>query len=351
MTASLIKPESKLRSLDNPEVTMQKIIQSLPKACFEKNARKAWTEVVVTVLGVALGYAAIVFSPWYLLPFAWFFTGTALTGFFVIGHDCAHRSFAKKRWVNDVVGHICMMPLIYPFHGWRIMHNFHHVHTNELDVDNAWRPFSTEEYDGCGPVVAGAYKVIRGRLWWIGSIIHWFNLHFDWRQYDEKDQADIKLSVAVVVLFGAIAFPTLILTTGVWGFIKFWLLPWMGYHFWMSTFTLVHHTAPDVAFKPTDEWNPAEAQLVGSIHCDYPWWITFLCHDINVHIPHHVSTAIPSYNLRMAHESLKENWGEYVCETKFDLELIKTITDDCHLYEPEKAYQSFKEHQAKAARS
>jgi len=32
------------------------------------------------------------------------FTGTALTGFFVIAHDCGHRSFAKRRWVNDLVG-------------------------------------------------------------------------------------------------------------------------------------------------------------------------------------------------------------------------------------------------------
>jgi omega-6 fatty acid desaturase (delta-12 desaturase) len=344
MTASLIKPTPILRTLDNPEVTLQRIIQSLPKACFEKNVRKAWFSVLANVLMVCLGYVAITLVPWYLLPFAWIFTGTALTGFFVLGHDCAHRSFAKQRWVNDLVGHLAMMPLIYPFHGWRIMHNYHHTHTNELEEDNAWRPFEPELYDSLDPITRGAYTAIRGRLWWLGSIIHWANLHFDWRQYEARDRGDIKFSVAVVVGFAAIAFPTLLLTTGLWGFVKFWLLPWLVYHFWMSTFTLVHHTAPDVPFRPTAEWNPSEAQLVGSIHCDYPRWVEWLCHDINVHIPHHISTAIPHYNLRMAHASLKENWGDYVQECKFNWALMKAITDQCHLYEPDRAYQSFQDH-------
>jgi len=41
--------------------------------------------------------------------------------------DCGHRSFAKQRWVNDLVGHLFML-LIYPFHSWRILHNHHHAH-------------------------------------------------------------------------------------------------------------------------------------------------------------------------------------------------------------------------------
>ncbi len=46
----------------------------------------------------------------------------------------------------------------------------------------------------------------------------------------------------------------------------------------------------------------------------YLWWmlcrIEFLTHDISVHVPHHVSSKIPWYNLRLAHNSLKQNWGE-----------------------------------------
>ena len=36
----------------------------------------------------------------------------------------------------------------------------------------------------------------------------------------------------------------------------------------------------------------------------------FLCHDISVHVPHHVSAKIPWYNLRAANESLRQKWGQ-----------------------------------------
>lgn len=59
----------------------------------------------MSITSAILGYWMIGNAPWFLLPFAWIFTGTALTGWFVIGHDCGHRSFSNRRWVNDLVGH------------------------------------------------------------------------------------------------------------------------------------------------------------------------------------------------------------------------------------------------------
>lgn len=50
---------------------------------------------------------------------------------FVIGHDCGHRSFSKNKLVEDIVGTLMFMPLIYPFEPWRIKHNQHHAHTNK----------------------------------------------------------------------------------------------------------------------------------------------------------------------------------------------------------------------------
>ncbi|MCU0525610.1 MAG: fatty acid desaturase [Elainella sp. Prado103] len=341
MTATTDNFVTTSRLSDKADFHLKDIIKTLPKACFEKNRRKAWQAVLLSVSSVILGYVAIANSPWFLLPFAWAFTGTALTGFFVIGHDCGHRSFAKRRWVNDWVGHIMMMPLIYPFHPWRILHDYHHVHTNELLVDNAWQPWTVEQYEGAPGWLRAFYRLLRGRLWWMASIAHWFKIHFDLNQFAARDHAKVKVSIAVVVLFAVITFPTLILTTGVWGFIKFWFIPWLGYHFWMSTFTLVHHTAPDIQFYPTETWNPAMSQLAGTVHCRYPRWVEILCHDINVHVPHHISVSVPSYNLRMAHQSLMENWGEYMQCREFSWKLMKDIVDHCHLYHPEQAYQPF----------
>ena len=49
---------------------------------------------------------------------------------------------------------------------------------------------------------------------------------------------------------------------------------------------------------------------LSQVHCDYPALVEFLCHDINVHVPHHVSSKIPWYNLRAATDSLRSNWGK-----------------------------------------
>lgn len=326
-----------------PAIQMKDILKTLPKECFELNPRKAWAKAVISVVMVGLGYVGLAIAPWFLLPFIWIFTGTALTGWFVIGHDCGHRSFAKQRWVNDWVGHLFFLPLIYPFHSWRVLHNQHHTHTNKMDVDNAWQPLRPEVYSRLSSPLQAAYRAMRSWLWWLASIAHWANLHFNPAKMPSHERGRVRLSIAVTVIFAAIAFPTLIATLGVWGWVKFWLLPWLVYHFWMSTFTLVHHTAPTIRFREPSDWNAAEAQLAGTVHCEYPAWVEWLCHHINVHVPHHLSTAIPSYNLRMAHQSLQQNWGSYLQESRFSWALMRQIVGQCHLYKPDGAYYSFRE--------
>ncbi len=328
----------------DPNLKLRDIIKTIPKEYFLKDRGKAWSAVFWNVLAVIVGYVAIAYSPWYLLPLAWIFTGTALTGFFVIGHDCGHRSFANRRWINDLVGHTVMLPLIYPFHCWRFLHDRHHAKTNMVTIDNAWDPWELEAFQTANPLIAWFYRGIRGRFWWIGSIAHWGVLHFSPEQFTERERDKAVFSMRVVIIFALIFFPTLIYFTGFWGFVKFWLLPWMVYHFWMSTFTLVHHTDPDIQFAYPDDWNEALAQLEGTVHCTYPRWVEVLCHDINVHIPHHISTAIPSYNLRKVHAFVKENWGHHdLKETRFSWGLMKRIVDRCHIFDSEVAYKTFRE--------
>ena len=325
------------------DTKLQDIVRSIPKDCFEKNALRAWSSVLLSVVAVAIGYASIALLPWYCLPVTWFLTGTALTGFFVIGHDCGHRSFAKRAWVNDLVGHLAFLPLIYPFHGWRLQHDVHHRHTNKMDVDNAWHPWSEEKYGDEHPFVKRFYQGLRGGFWWLASIFHWALNHFNPATVKPRDRKKFTFSAVFVIVGAAIAFPTIVYTLGWWGLVKYWVMPWLGYHFWMSTFTIVHHTAPNIQFYDAEDWNAARSQLTGTVHCDYPKWVEVLCHDINVHIPHHVSVAIPSYNLRKAHRSIQENWGEYTINTKFNWAMMKEVINRCHIFHPERAYLSFKE--------
>lgn len=96
---------------------------------------------MITLISFSLSLYLIHISPWFLLPLVWIFSGTAMTGFFVIGHDAGHLSFSRSKVVNDSVGIFCLSILLYPFESWRIKHNWHHTHTNKLHVDNACNLF------------------------------------------------------------------------------------------------------------------------------------------------------------------------------------------------------------------
>jgi len=322
-------------------ITLTDVVKSMPKEVFHKDMTKAWQSVIVTVLAVAVGEYLLTISPWYLLPLVWAYTGTAATGLFVIGHDCGHLSFARSHFVNDIVGILTFLPLIYPFESWRIKHNHHHNNTNKLEVDNAWQPFTPADFDNASPNTQMIMRVIKGPLWFIASIGHWIKEHFYLESFTPEQHTRVKISLACVYAFSAVFFPAMLYYVGVWGLIKYWFVPFLGFHFWMSTFTMVHHTLPHLPFLPEGKWSDVQARLTLTVHCEYPAWIEFLCHHINVHVPHHVSTGIPSYNLRMAYNALKKTYGPYMHETVFGWELLRDITTKCHLYNEEECYTPF----------
>ena len=78
MTATLDRLSTD-RLSDGPlaNVTLRDVIKTIPKECFEKNSRKAWQQVGLSIVMTIVGYAAIALSPWFLLPYAWFYAGTA----------------------------------------------------------------------------------------------------------------------------------------------------------------------------------------------------------------------------------------------------------------------------------
>ncbi|KAK1414015.1 hypothetical protein QVD17_29752 [Tagetes erecta] len=324
------------------DVTLKNIVDTLPKTVFEIDDVKAWRSVLMSVTSYALGLFMISKSPWYLLPLSWAWTGTAITGFFVIGHDCAHKSFSKNKLLEDIVGTLAFMPLIYPYEPWRFKHDRHHAKTNMLGEDTAWQPIMKTNFDK-SPVFRTAIMYGYGPIRPIMSISHWLFWHFDLSKFRPNETRRVKISLACVFAFIAIGWPLIIYKTGIVGWIKFWLMPWFGYHFWTSVFTMIHHTAPHIPFKSSEEWNAAQAQLNGTVHCDYPKWVEMFCHNINVHIPHHISTRIPNYNLKAAHKSLQENWGKYLNEASWNWRLMKTILTICHLYNEERNYISFEE--------
>nr|XP_043626106.1 omega-6 fatty acid desaturase, chloroplastic-like [Erigeron canadensis] len=291
------------------DITLRNIIDTLPKTVFEIDDVKAWKLVCISSTSYALGIYMITKFPWYILPLAWVWTGTTLAGFFALGHDCGHKSFLKNKMVEDIVGTLAFLPLLYPYESWRFNHNQHHAKTNMLNEDPSWQPITETEFNE-SPFLQNARIYGYGPMRPLMSIGHWLAFHFDLKKFRKHEVKRVKKSLACVFAFVVIGWPLIVYKVGIVGWIKLWFMPWLLAHFWISTMTMIHHTAPHIPFKHRDDWNAAQAHLNGTVHCDYPRWVEILNHDSNVHIPHHISPRIPCYNLRAAHESLQKNWGK-----------------------------------------
>jgi len=342
-----------------PGTSLSDVVKSLPREVFEVNEKKSWLHFAVTAVAMPLSLLAVHLAPWYLLPVAWFVAGTAATGLFTLGHDAGHNTFSKNPLVNDIVGNLTLSMLVYPFEQWRIQHNIHHRNTNMLRnaeipgaeiADNAWQPIDVGFFNRVPlpRIVTAFLKLGWSAFWYQLSILHWVIYHFNSKKFTKRQMPKVVISWICCGAFAATVFPALLAWGGPWALVKYWLMPWLGYHFWMSTFTLIHHTAPHIQFKEKTEWNAAREQLSGTVHCDFPRWIEVLTHDINVHIPHHVSTGIPSYNLKAAYSSLKDKWGPYLNETAFSWKLCREIIDNCQVFD-DGEYITYEEAQRRAA--
>src|SRR5215467_14443094 len=101
------------------------------------NVGIAWPTIGVAVVSfggfVALGLAAASGAvPWALsIPLS---AALAFAGFTPV-HDASHRSIARARWINELIGWLCGLPILAPFSGFRYLHYAHHAHTNDRDRD------------------------------------------------------------------------------------------------------------------------------------------------------------------------------------------------------------------------
>lgn len=82
-------------------------------------------------------------------------------------------------------------------------------------------------------------------FWWIfkgSSIIMFLNIiwhpdrlnwHFNLNKFRPNEVKRVQISLACVFAFMLIGWPLIINKAGMMGWIKFWLMPWLGYHFWV----------------------------------------------------------------------------------------------------------------------
>lgn len=128
--------------------TLREVKAAIPTYCFESYLWRSLSYFFLDI-GIIVGLYVIAYNldSWFFFPLFWLMQGTMFWALFVVGHDCGHSSFSKYKWVNNLIGHLCHIPILVPYHGWRISHRTHHANTGNIDNDESWYPVSESKYN------------------------------------------------------------------------------------------------------------------------------------------------------------------------------------------------------------
>lgn len=309
------QPEHELSSAGSTlPFTLGDIKAAIPPECFVPNVGKSFFFFFRDIAIIALLYAvAYKLDSWLFFPIFWAMQGTMFWALFVVGHDCGHQSFSRYKWLNDLMGHICHIPILVPYHGWRISHRTHHKNTGHLDNDESWYPVSESDYNAMDWVE----KIGRYYVFLLAYPIYIFmrspnkeGSHFfpSSPLFKKSEKWDvITSSVLWFCMVGLLAF-----LTYQWGWmwlLKYYAGPYIVFVIWLDLVTFLHHTESDIPWYRDPEWTFLKGAL-STIDRDYGF-INHIHHDIGTHVAHHIFLNMPHYNLKKATEAIKPVLGEY----------------------------------------
>lgn len=234
--------------------------------------------------GLTLGaWVALFWAPWWCVPIHALVT----TRLFVVGvHDPGHMSMFKTPRYNDwalrITGPLlCMAGMSW----WRPGHNYHHLHSNDLDY---------EQGSQTAPLTVTDYRQMS---WWKRGLYRYFN-----RPIVLLTQAAplgmtlgqlIRIATYREALLQCIAFIALY---PVWQ--RYLAITSLAASFGVFLFHL-QHTFPDcVRVKGKSFF---ENGYRGSSFLQVPWWLRPFTGSIEVHHIHHLNSRVPSYRLYDCH--------------------------------------------------
>jgi omega-6 fatty acid desaturase (delta-12 desaturase) len=312
-----------------------KVTAAIPREYLQPSVVRGFLGFAVSLsvyVGAIVGIAVL--DRWYLVAPLVVIAGLGGWGLHCVGHDCGHGSFSRNRRLNFVMGHVSLLPLLYPFHAWRHVHNQHHAHTNSLELDVDWRPISEAVYRRMPLRHRIIYVSMRTWAVWAGSINYWLQSARPSFFPKREVRREVRRSIVFVAVAGGAYLATLTYFTGWQGLLLYFVAPWFAIHTWFSITTLMHHSAEDIPYLPAQYWTRNASRLLVTTDYVYPRWLLFLTHNISLHTAHHVSPAVPFYNLGKAQAALMQAYPEMVRVERASVVELWKILRKCRFYDP-----------------
>lgn len=320
----------------------ERLQAAVPKDYFEPRVWRGVLGFAVSWLVYAGAIVGVAYSPhWALYLPLWIVAGLGGWGLHCIAHDAGHSSFSRNRKLNTAIGHLSLLPLAYPFHAWRHVHNMHHSSTNHLELDTDWRPLPAGMYARMPLRQKAVYLATRTWAFWGGTVNYWLESAFRPGFYPkEGHRRDVKRSIAFVLAVTLPYLAALVYFTGWSGILLYFAMPWLATHAWFSATTLMHHSASDIPYLTAEHWTRNASRLLVTTDYVYPKWLLFLTHNISIHTAHHVAPVIPFYNLPKAQQALKQKYPGMVREQVFSFRQMWQIVRHLHFYDTESGFYS-----------
>lgn len=229
--------------------------------------------------------------------------GGTSTRIFMMFHDAAHNSFFTSAEANRVLGENLAILIWTPYAIWKYGHNRHHQVQGNLDLldEAATIAHTTKEFAALPLWQRVLYRVFRDPLIFfpllpfvVWNVVLVFDRRASWQ------------SLGATFIQGAVYYGA------------FWLrgLPATYLHCcllvlsiqWFSGLVgvlLFHlqHSVNTGYRADTKSFSAHDAAVLGSTFTYVPWWYKWATLGIEYHHIHHLSTRVPSYNLRACHEA------------------------------------------------
>ncbi len=233
--------------------------------------------------------------------------GFILGRIFIIQHDCGHRSFTRYQTLNDVIGTVCSVLTFIPYKYWAKSHNFHHAHNGQLEYSDIGdiECLTTEQYAALPLARRIWYRIYRNPfyLFTIGGFIYVVIYNrFAFLKTKEFKQVRKTVTISNVAFIAVYALCAWLLGPARFLIVQFVNLLLFGtYALW---FFYIQHQYEHIYKSSKDNWNYVVAAVKGSTYYKLPYIFHWLTGNIGYHHIHHLSPAIPNYNLRACN---KEN--------------------------------------------
>ena len=236
-------------------------------------------------------------------------TAGFLVRVFIIQHDCGHHSFFRRRRANDILGVICGVLTLTPYHMWRRTHSRHHTTSGNLDHRGQGDvlTLTVNEYVDRSRWGRWQYRVYRNPLvmFTFGASYLFmirqrftFGIPRTWR----RERASVHFTNLCLLSILIVAQTTI----GLPMFVLLWLpVAFLGAAAGCWLF-FVQHQFEHTYWQPRESWDYSDAALEGSSFYRLPWILQWITGSIGYHHIHHLNSRIPNYNLAACHDAEPE---------------------------------------------